>query len=428
MRLPEQTSPDHMVLEAAVALGRALRENGMVSTVDQELTFCRALAEIDIRNGFEVYWAASSAFLRSPDEKETFNRLFKRFWSGLSLVEGSPMAEHSESDPRMDAPQHGGESMPQFRQEGRSGSVLDGEASRATYDIPSAGTEEQDGQNEHDRKGVLAAYSPAEVLNEERAPLDYKSDELVAVRRLAEELRGAMPERRCRRLKPSRRGGRLDVRGTLRQALQTDGEALRPAYEAHSRTPRRLLLLCDVSGSMDRYSRALLAALQGVIGSGVKAETFVFATRLTRLTGTLSSHDTAKALEEARDSVNDWSGGTRIGRALEEFNNTWARRGLARGAIAIIVSDGWDKGDPEVLTAEIQRLQLQARRLVWLNPRPATVGGQPLAIGMRAALPYLDDFIPGHDPRAVAELGRLIRGLGSGKPVRRQRPLSSVAS
>jgi uncharacterized protein with von Willebrand factor type A (vWA) domain len=172
----------------------------------------------------------------------------------------------------------------------------------------------------------------------------------------------------------------------------------------------------------------LLASLRAAVAAGIDAEAFAFATGLTRLTGTLSDRDVSRALERSRASVDDWSGGTRIGEALAEFNRTWARRGTARGAVVIVFSDGWDRGDPELLARETRRLQLQCRRLIWVNPRPADIDMQPLAIGMRAALPYVDDFVPGHDPRAIAGLGALIRGLDKARPARRQRPLSSVTA
>lgn len=179
---------------------------------------------------------------------------------------------------------------------------------------------------------------------------------------------------------------------------------------------------------MERFSRVLLASLRAAVAAGIDAEAFAFATGLTRLTGTLGDRDVTRALERARASVGDWSGGTRIGAALAEFNRAWGRRGITRGAIAIVFSDGWDRGDPELLARETRRLQLQARRLIWVNPRPAEIDMQPLAIGMRAAMPHVDDFIPGHDPRAIAGLAGLIRGLDKARPARRQRPLSSVAA
>jgi uncharacterized protein with von Willebrand factor type A (vWA) domain len=179
---------------------------------------------------------------------------------------------------------------------------------------------------------------------------------------------------------------------------------------------------------MERFSRVLLASLRAAVAAGIQAEAFAFATGLTRLTTTLDDRDVGRALEEARASVGDWSGGTRIGAAFGEFNRTWGGRGMARGAIVIVFSDGWDRGDPELLAREMHRLQLHARRVIWVNPRPADIDMQPLAVGMRAALPYVDDFIPGHDPRAILGLAGLICGLGGARPARPQRAVSSVSA
>jgi uncharacterized protein with von Willebrand factor type A (vWA) domain len=414
--------PEQAALRAAVALGRALREAGVPASVDRELLFCRTLAEIDPCSREQVRWAARCSLVTGPEQVPTFERLFARFWEGETLTLEEVRAEHGESDPRMPGPQHGGESLPQLRMELRSGHLLGGESSRASREIPSAPSGEQGGGS---RRGVLAAYSPEERVHRPE-PLDFRPDELVAVRRLAEALRAVAPKRRSRRLRPGA-AGRLDVRRTLRRSLATDGEPFHPAFTAPSRRPRRVLFICDVSGSMNRYSRALLGSLQAAVGAGIKAEAFVFATRLTRVTGALAGHDVARALERAREVVPDWSGGTRIGGALREFNDRYAGLGLARGAVVIVVSDGWDRGDPDVLVRELERLRLQCRRLAWLNPRPATADDQPLAVGMRAALPHVDDFVPGHDPRAAADVAALIAGLGSGRPARRQRALALEA-
>jgi uncharacterized protein with von Willebrand factor type A (vWA) domain len=411
-------------MDAVVALGRALRREGMPSTVDQELALVKAFSVIDVRDRNQVRWAAAGCFLRGPHELPAFDRVFDRFWKGESLRgPQGPMVEHGETDPRMPGPQHGGESLPQFRLEGRSGHLLDGNASQAGQEIPTAGAQEP-GYGR--RRGVLAAYSPEKVQTEAR-PLEFERKELEAVRILGEQIRRAHPERLSRRARPSRRRGRLDLRRTVRGALRTDGEVLSPAWSSSSLRPRRLTLLCDVSGSMERYSRILLASLRAAVAAGIDAEAFAFATGLTRLTSALAERDIGRALEQARAAVGDWSGGTRIGAALAEFNRVWGRRGLARGAILIVFSDGWDRGDPELLARETRRLQLQVRRLIWVNPRPAEVEMQPLAIGMRAAMPYVDDFVPGHDPTAIAGLASLIRGVGQMRPVRRQRPVSSVA-
>ena len=410
-------------VQAVVALGRALRTDGLGICVDQELVLCQALAHVDVRRRERVYWAARCAFVQRPDDVPAFDRAFERFWHGLPPAPVQAIAEHGESDPRMHGPQHGGESLPAYRQEGRSAQILDGQAARATREIPSAAPDPE-GLAPRERRGLLAAYSPDELLTPPE-PLAYRREELAAIRRLAEDLRRAAPERRSRRQRPAaRRRGRLDLRRTVARSLATAGEPVRPQFVSHTRRPRRLVLVCDVSGSMERYSRDLLAALEGFVASGVRAETFAFATRLTRLTPQLAGRDAAAALERARAAVNDWSGGTRIGAALAELNRVHGRRGVTRGAIVIVVSDGWDRGDPAALAREARRLSLNCRRLVWINPRPTDVAGQPLALGLRAARPFVDDYVPGNDRAALERLGKLIGGLGAGRPARRQRALT----
>ena len=354
-------------------------------------------------------------FVHNPDERPVFDAMFERFWAGHSLSVAERVSEHGESDPRMGGAQHGGEALPQMRQEGKAATPSEGTQTRATREIPSAQGEKG---SANQQRGVLAAWSEAETLSD-KTRLAYKEDELAALRQLAEDIKRSAPERRSRRSQPARGGDRLDMRRTLRNSMSTDGETFRLAFTTHASRPRRLLFLCDVSGSMERYSRVLLASLKAAIGAARKAEAFVFATRLTRLTKSLNGNDLEHALEQARAAIPDWSGGTRIGAALAEFNSTFGRRGFARGAIVLVVSDGWDRGDPEVLAGEVRRLQLQARRLVWINPRPMMVDQQPLAVGMRAAMPFVDEFIPGHDPRALAGLAQVIGGLGGERPHRR---------
>jgi uncharacterized protein with von Willebrand factor type A (vWA) domain len=410
-----ERTPDQAILAASVAFARALRELGMSVSVDSELVFFSALAELNVRNQSDVYWAAHATFVHAPGERVLFDSIFERFWAGYPMTLPQRGAEHGESDPRMSGPQHGGEALPQFRHEGKAAAPVDGEKQRGTRDIPTA---EGDQGGSDQRRGVLAAWSARETMGD-RQRLAYDHDELAALRQLAEDIKRAAPKRRSRRCRPARGGHRLDMRKTLRDSMATDGEAFRLAYTAQTPRPRRLLFLCDVSGSMERYSRVLLASLKAAVGAARRAEAFVFATRLTRVTRSLDGRDLERALEQARATVPDWSGGTRIGQALADFNHSFGRRGFARGAIVLVVSDGWDRGDPELLAGEVRRLQLQARRLVWINPRPMGVDMQPLAIGMRAAMPYVDDFIPGHDPRAVAGLARLIGDLGGQRPQRR---------
>jgi uncharacterized protein with von Willebrand factor type A (vWA) domain len=418
----DERPPEQAILAASVALARALREQDLSVSVDSELVFFSALAELDVREESEVYWAAHATFVHSPGERRAFDTIFERFWAGDPLTVGKRGAEHGESDSRMGGAQHGGEALPQFRHEGKASAAVDGEKQRATREIPSA---QGDQGASNQQRGILAAWSERETASDPQERLQYDTDELAALRQLAEEIKRSAPERRSRRCRPARVGHRLDVRKTVRNSMATDGEAFRLAYTAQVPRPRRLLFLCDVSGSMERYSRVLLASLKAAVGAARRAEAFVFATRLTRLTHSLDGRDLERALEQARATVPDWSGGTRIGGALADFNRTFGRRGFARGAIVMVVSDGWDRGDPSKLADEVRRLQLQARRLVWINPRPLGLDEQPLAIGMRAAMPFIDDFIPGHDPRAVAGLARLIGDLGSQRP--RRSPVRAAA-
>lgn len=416
MRLgPPQSTPDQAVMVAAVGFARALREFGLSASVDAEHTFIRGLAEIDVRDRDQMYWTGHATFVHAPDEHPIFDAVFERFWEGRPLILQEAGSEHGESDARMQGSHHGGEALPQYGGDAKTKVPLDGDKNRGAEDIPTA--EGENGTSNQER-GALAAWSSEEMLSN-RDNLDYQQDELLALRLLAEEIKRQAPARRSRRSHSSPAGHRFDVRQTVRGSLETDGEAFRLEFSAPTLRPRRLLFLCDVSGSMERYSRVLLASLKAAVGAARRAEAFVFATRLTRLTKSLDGRDLEQALEKARDVIPDWSGGTRIGHALSEFNATYGRRGFARGAIVLIISDGWDRGDPRILEAEVRRLQLQSRRLVWINPRPMSVDQQPLAIGMRAAMPYIDDFVPGHDPRAVAGLAKLIGGLAGDRPARK---------
>ncbi len=408
-------TPEQAIVVAAVGLARALRELGLSASVDAEHTFLRALTLIDVRDRTQMFWAGHCAFVHTPEELAVFEVVFERFWEGRPLILQEAGSEHGESDARMQGSHHGGEALPQFGGEARTAVPLDGAGNRAIQDIPTA---EGDTGTSHQERGILAAWSDEEALSR-RENLEYQPDELLALRLLAHEIRRQAPARRSRRARPSHHGNRFDVRGTVRESLATEGETFRLAFSAPTLRPRRLLFICDVSGSMERYSRVLLATLKAAIGAARKAEAFVFATRLTRLTKSLHGQDLERSLEKARAAVPDWSGGTRIGAALADFNASYGRRGFARGAIVLVVSDGWDRGDPKILAGEVERLQMQARRLVWINPRPMSVDRQPLAIGMRAAMPYIDDFVPGHDPRAVAGLAQLIGGLAGERPARR---------
>jgi uncharacterized protein len=203
----------------------------------------------------------------------------------------------------------------------------------------------------------------------------------------------------------------LDVRRLARDSLAAGGDPVRRRFRRRVQSPRRLVVLCDVSGSMEAYSRAMLLFLHALMRSGRGVEVFAFGTRLTRLSDELGTRDPEEALKRATDRVVDWAAGTRIGASLKVFNDVWGRRALTRGAVVLVVSDGWERGDVLAVGREMQRLHRAAYAVVWANPMKGSSAYQPLAGGMRAALPYVDRFVSGHNLVSLEELSGLLAGL-----------------
>jgi hypothetical protein len=235
--------------------------------------------------------------------------------------------------------------------------------------------------------------------------------ELAELYRLMAELQLATPRRRTRRAERSPRGDHVDMRRTLRGSLRTGGDPIRLARRRRRVVRRRLVLLCDISGSMEPYARTYLQFLTCAAGSGVSGsrnEAFAFATRLTRLTRALHSRNPERAIQQAAATAPDWSSGTRIGDALKTFNDRHGRRGMARGAVVVILSDGWERGDPSLVALQMQRLRRLAYRIVWVNPRAAARDFSPRAGGMAAALPYCDALVSGHSLAALHEVAEAI--------------------
>ena len=230
------------------------------------------------------------------------------------------------------------------------------------------------------------------------------STELAQLYRLMSRLELATPVRRTRRFEGARHGRRVDLRRTLRRSLRTGGDPIHIAHRRRRSVRRRLVMLCDISGSMEPYARAYLQFLSCASGGGRRTEAFVFATRLTRLTRALGSRRPDQAMRRAAATAPDWSSGTRIGDALKEFNDRHGRRGMARGAIVVILSDGWERGDPEVVGREMERLSRLAHKIVWVNPRISARGFSVGAGGMRAALEHCDALVSGHSFEALGEV------------------------
>jgi uncharacterized protein with von Willebrand factor type A (vWA) domain len=252
----------------------------------------------------------------------------------------------------------------------------------------------------------IVRYSAVELLRQ-RDFAAYSDADWAEAHRLLTRLRPITSRRRSRRLAPTKRhGGEPDISRTLRRALRADGEPFDRAWRAPSLRPRRIVLLVDISGSMEEYARGFLRFAHAAISarkSGL-VEVFVLGTRLTRITRQLSWRDPDVALAEAGRSVTDWYGGTRLGDGVKAFNDDWGVRGMARGAVVVILSDGWDRGDPESLSSEMRRLRRVAHRLVWVNPLKASPGYAPVVRGMAAALPFVDDFVDGHSLASLENL------------------------
>jgi uncharacterized protein len=370
---PEPRDPT----ELALLFTRALRRAGLELSIGSVITFLQALGEVGIGRA-AVYWAGRASLVHRPEDLPLYDQVFGAFWLGRAPMHGRP-----------DAPE---------------------ELVVAFDDADDGDSDDADEDDDASAEGNALAvrYSAVEVLRHK----DFARcsvAELDEARRLMGELRLAGSPRRSRRRTPSKHlNGRLDLRRTVHQALRDDGEAIHLSRFTHGERPRRLVLLADVSGSMEPYSRALLRFVHAAVVGRVKVEAFALGTRLTRLTRELQSRDPDAALARAADTVEDWSGGTRLGEALGTFNREWGLRGMARGAIVVILSDGWDRGEPGVLAEEMARLARVAYRIIWVNPLKASAGYAPLAQGMAAALPYVDAFIEGHSLASLEELATVI--------------------
>jgi uncharacterized protein with von Willebrand factor type A (vWA) domain len=370
----EGTAQASPMLGAAVAFGRVLRGAGLRVGTDRLIEFARALEELDAGRRDDVYWAGRITLVSRPEEMETYDRAFELFWE-----EGANAKFRPTPRVRLSVPQPEDSVMP-----------------------PKKRVE----KDERGEEAVRLRYSPVEVLKTKDFAL-YAPEEFAELQRLLADLRLSGALRRSRRLEPAHRG-RHDPRRTLRGALRTGGEAVRHRFRKARVQPRKVVLLCDVSGSMAPYSRALLRFLHAGVVSGARLEAFSMGTRLTRITRELATRDPDQALRQAAGVVKDISGGTRLGDTLREFVDRWGQRGMARGAVVVILSDGWDRGDIEVLAEQMQRLRRLAYRVIWVNPLKAAPGYQPLAAGMAAALPHVDVFLSGHNFESLEELAGAI--------------------
>lgn len=377
-----------------VRLARSLRDEGLPCTVTETVTARRAVDEMDLGDALEVYFGLRSVFVSRADQVPLFDRCFWSLWGQEQDPEAAGRSEAREEPAS-------GEVVRSRRGAGDASVV---ERLRAGG---GAGAEPGDPSN-GEADGVLgAAYSPAEALSG-RSFASMSDAELRRVEREMDRIMIRLATRRSRRLRPGRRRGTVDLRRSFRGALAHDGEILRLARRARRVDRPRVVLLCDVSGSMERYSRFLLRFLLSA-GRSRDVEAFVFSTRLTRVTSWLTGAGRDRALEALGREVEDWSGGTRIGACLEAFLEDHGRALLGQKTVVVILSDGLDRGDTERLERAMRGIGRRARKVIWLNPLLESREYRPEARGMKAALPFVDHFEPGHSLEALRELVRLIR-------------------
>jgi uncharacterized protein len=366
--------PDHGADRRAVLFVRVLRGLGLDVTAGSAVAYAEALTATGVGHRAGVYWAGRATLVHRPEDAGAYDRAFAAVW------EGHGAAEHG--DDALITP------MPLTL-------ALDAPEPTAGDEAPTAG------------RVRAVRWSPAEVLRD-RDFASYTNTEFEEARRAMRDLRLAGALRRSRRRRPVRRPrgshARPDLRRSVRRSLRAGREPIARAFVGPSLRPRRVVLLCDVSGSMEPYARALVRFLHAAVAGGRSVEAFALGTRLTRLTRELSSRDPDAALAAAAERVRDWSGGTRLGEGLREFNDRWGVRGMARGAVVVILSDGWDRGDPARLGEQMARLARVAHRVVWVNPLKASPGFVPSAGGMAAALPYVDELVEGHSLASLESL------------------------
>lgn len=398
MREPKDSpgSQEPEVIELAgiaAAFGHRLHESGVPVTPQQSARFASAVVIAQPKKIDELYWLGRVTLLTGHDQVGTYDRVFRHIFQGLIDV-AEMGGRQSEVSTSMTGPD--GDRQQNAQQDIRE-SPSAPRGSSASPEGRSSGADDGDAPPQ-----VLAAMSSDERLSD----LDFSRctpDELALIRRLVDQLPLVPPMREARRTRRHRRGRRLDVRATLRRAHRTAGDPVALVMRTRAEQPRRVVLLADVSGSMEPYTRVYLHLMRGAV-QALHAEAFVFATRLTRLTRTLAQHHPDVAYRKATQAAPDWSGGTRIGRTLMEFLDVYGRRGTARGAVVVIVSDGWETDDPTILREAMARLSRLAHHVIWVNPRKAASDYQPLVGGMQAALPYVDTFVSGHSVRALEEV------------------------
>ncbi len=401
-----------------MTFGRRLRKAGLKVGTGKIIELFDAMLAVQLTRKDDVHAAARAVLVNRPDQMTAFDIEFERFWRDLRTQAAPLFDQRTEDEVGGPPPENRQESSDESRKpqetEGEGEDKLSLSV-QGSEDMPDA----DDSEDYESPPEDVLVYSSSEALRKKDFS-QFSPDEIARARRLMERMHWKLGTRKTRRRERAKRGEFIDQRTMLRSSMRHGGVPVELKYRRRREKMRPLVLICDISGSMDRYSRILLQFVHALESGLDNVEVFVFGTRLTRITRELRKRNVDRAIEDVVNAVDDWSGGTRIGEAIREFNYRWSRRVLRSNATVVMISDGWDRGDPFLLGEEMARLQRSCRRLIWLNPLLGAPGYQPLTQGIRAALPYVDYFMPIHNLKSLEALADLLGSVDDAPPLRRQ--------
>ena len=385
-------------LPPLIGLGRALRARGLPVGTGRILTFVRAVTALGLTDRDSLYWAGRASMIARRDDLDAYDETFEHWYRSLRSTDDLRVELQLPTPP----PEDDDTLDPAFEPDDLE--VRVGQAASEWH-----GSDDDDEVADGDESSIRIVASGAEVLRSKSFG-ELTDEERARVAALIRALRLRVPVERTRRTRPASKGERFDLRRTLRRSLRTQGEPFDRAWRARTARRRPLVLILDISGSMAPYSRALMQFAYAAMAAGRRVETFAFGTRLTRVTRTLRTKDPDRALHEIGRQVEDWEGGTRIGESLRSLLDAWSQRAALRGAVVVLCSDGLERGDPELLRAQMARLHRLAHRVIWVNPLKGSPRYEPLARGMAAALPSVDVFMSGHNLESLEDLAAALGG------------------
>lgn len=401
-RQSNPTVDDGRIPENIMHFGRVLRAAGLPAGPDAAIEAVRAVQAVGIGNRADFYWALHAVLVSRRDQRDLFDQTFHVFWRNPRILERMmslvlPPMPDAMND--MDE-EKGAEISPRVA-----------EALASGHERKPSQPREQEFEFD-----AAMTWSAEEILR--KKDFDKMTiDEIAAARAAIRRLRLPIMTVPTRRFQPDKAGARADMRANLRAASRSGGDVIPLKFRKRRTRHPPLIVLCDISGSMERYSRMLLHLLHAVTNDRDRVQTFLFGTQLSNVTRYLRHKDIDVALGKIAERVEDWSGGTRIGHCLHEFNRDWSRRVLAQGAVVLLITDGLDRDAGEGLDAEIDRLRRSCRRLIWLNPLLRYDGFQPKSLGIRAILPHVDDFRPAHNLESLMQLADILS-----EPAQRRHP------